>query len=60
MTGGSRGASDVGSFDFGQSDGNGIVTFDNAPVGSGYTVQVISRRRRIECSWRRHRDTGRQ
>jgi len=32
-------------FDFGQSDANGIVTFDNVPVGSAYAVQVISRAR---------------
>jgi hypothetical protein len=32
-------------FDFGQSDANGIVTFDNVPVGGGYAVQVISRAR---------------
>jgi hypothetical protein len=35
----------LGTFDFGQSDGNGVVTFDNVPVGSNYTVSVISRAR---------------
>jgi len=29
-------------FDFGQSDGNGIVTFDNVPVDTNYSVRVIS------------------
>jgi hypothetical protein len=33
------------AFDFGQSDVNGIVTFDNVPVGANYAVQVISRAR---------------
>src|SRR5947209_1190376 len=32
-------------FDFGQSDGNGIVSFDNVPADGGYAVQVISRAR---------------
>ncbi|MGH7488916.1 MAG: carboxypeptidase regulatory-like domain-containing protein, partial [bacterium] len=27
------------------SDGNGVVTFDNVPVGNDYTVRVISRAR---------------
>jgi hypothetical protein len=31
--------------EFGQSDGNGIVNFNNVPVGGGYAVQVISRAR---------------
>ena len=33
------------TFDFGQSDGNGVVTFDNVPVGNNYTVRVVSRAR---------------
>jgi hypothetical protein len=33
------------AFDFAQSDANGIVNFDNVPVGGGYAVQVISRAR---------------
>jgi hypothetical protein len=33
------------TFDFGQSDGNGVVTFDNVPAGNNYTVSVISRAR---------------
>ncbi|HEV7488179.1 MAG TPA: hypothetical protein VGQ65_21095 [Thermoanaerobaculia bacterium] len=32
-------------FDFGQSDGNGIVNFDNVRAGSGYTLRAISRAR---------------
>jgi hypothetical protein len=32
-------------FDFGQTDGNGIVTFDNVPVDTRYSVRVISRAR---------------
>lgn len=32
-------------FDFGQTDGNGIVTFDNVPAGTSYSVRVISRAR---------------
>jgi len=31
------------AFDFGQSDSNGVVTFDNVPVGNDYTIRVISR-----------------
>jgi hypothetical protein len=33
------------TFDFGQSDGNGVVTFDNVPTGNNYTVRVVSRAR---------------
>ncbi|MEA2163765.1 MAG: large repetitive protein [Thermoanaerobaculia bacterium] len=33
------------TFDFGQSDGNGVVTFDNVPVGNNYTVRIVSRAR---------------
>ncbi|MEA2239410.1 MAG: hypothetical protein QOC81_4134 [Thermoanaerobaculia bacterium] len=30
------------TFDFGQSDGNGVVTFDNVPVGGNYTVRDLA------------------